>query len=54
VRQCLIKDPQDRPSADELLGHPFVQKGKDAVPELLGLVCDAMEKIERGLLQPVC
>ena len=50
VRQCLVKDPQNRPSADELLQHPFVQRGKSVNRDLQNLVTEAIEKIERGLL----
>jgi serine/threonine protein kinase len=53
VRQCLVKDPQNRPSANELLEHPFIQKGRVVNAELLDLVKEAIDKIERGLLKNV-
>ena len=34
VRLCLIKDPNKRPRAEELLGHPFVKDAVDPKPIL--------------------
>jgi serine/threonine protein kinase len=48
-----VKDPQNRPSANELLEHPFIQKGRIVNAELIELVQDAIDKIERGLLKNV-
>ncbi|XP_069607859.1 serine/threonine-protein kinase 4-like [Ranitomeya imitator] len=51
ITQCLVKNPEDRVSATELLQHPFVKTTKGA-SILKRLINDAMEeKIKRSELQ---
>lgn len=49
VRQCLIKNPVNRPSAEELLSHAFLE-GAKTTETLMDAVREAIEKIEGGLL----
>jgi len=46
VAQCLTKDPAERPSADQLLKHSFVTKGKANLNLLSELVDEGMEAIK--------
>eukprot|EP01097_Dermamoeba_algensis_P007595 TRINITY_DN4834_c0_g1_i1.p1 TRINITY_DN4834_c0_g1~~TRINITY_DN4834_c0_g1_i1.p1 ORF type:complete len:429 (-),score=53.48 TRINITY_DN4834_c0_g1_i1:425-1711(-) len=45
VAKCLIKNPDSRPSADELLKHPFIANAKGP-SILLGLIDEALESIQ--------
>jgi serine/threonine protein kinase len=47
----LVKDPVNRPSADELLEHPFVKKGSRPSAEFLNLINEAIDKIKNGYLK---
>lgn len=49
IRQCLIKDPSNRPSAVELLNHPFIMQRKSS-DSLKVYVDEALIKIEQGYL----
>jgi len=42
IAKCLIKDPENRPTAETLLKHPFIQKAKDSTQEV---VKDLVEKL---------
>lgn len=52
ISQCLILDPEQRPTADILLSHPFIKKsqGKKLLAELVANSIDQIEKFreERG------
>lgn len=46
IAKCLTKKPDDRPSASELLKHPFITKARTAT-ELVPLIDEYLEIIER-------
>lgn len=45
IRMCLVKNPEERPSATALLQHKFIKSAK-SVSVLKGLVQDAMHIVE--------
>lgn len=45
IEHCLIKDPDSRPSPEELLSEPFMRSAKATNVDLEGWACDLMEKI---------
>lgn len=47
VAKCLTKNPDERPSADELLAHPFIRKAKDS-SLLRNLLAENLEAIEKA------
>lgn len=47
IKRCLKVDPQDRPSAEELLTDPFIQKSCKMKGVLTELVLNSMEAIDR-------
>jgi len=49
VRLCVIKDPAERPIADELLKHAFLSRGRKTL-HLQGIIMQALEKIAAGEL----
>ena len=46
VRQCLTIDPDERPTAEDLFRHPFVQTGERYIAHLRALVASSTDLIE--------
>lgn len=46
VTQCLQKDPEDRPTAKELLNHPFIRKAKSTK-----IITEMIEKVIAKILE---
>jgi serine/threonine protein kinase len=46
VQQCLQKDPDDRPTAKELLNHPFIRKAKTTK-----ILTETIEKVIQKILE---
>lgn len=57
IRMCLVKNPEERPSATALLQHKFIKTAK-AVAVLKELVQNAMHIVEEeedsGSVSPLC
>lgn len=52
IKACLQKDPEKRPTAEELLKHKFLQKAEDEdylVDNFLGGVQDLKDRVDEGL-----
>lgn len=52
IKACLQKDPEKRPTAEELLKHKFLQKAEDEdylVNEFLSGVQDLRERVDSSL-----
>lgn len=47
VSQCLVKNPDDRPTARELLNHPFIRKAK-STKILVDLIDRCLQKIQEA------
>ncbi|KAI8892681.1 kinase-like domain-containing protein [Globomyces pollinis-pini] len=49
IKKCLTKNPNNRPSAKDLLEHPFISNPRSAKP-LHDIIEQAIEKISQGFL----
>ncbi|CCX33994.1 kinase-like domain-containing protein [Pyronema domesticum] len=45
IEHCLIKDPDQRPSPEDLLSEPFMRSAKATNVDLEGWACELMEKL---------
>lgn len=51
ICRCLVKDMHDRPSAKQLLEHPFVRKAEGDAETLQQMVVECMEQINKYRLE---